>query len=85
MSTPQYCPGCGNRCSLDSPSCSTGEAYLRSLRQARKKKAAQASETAPVPGQPAVAPVSAPPAPEPAPKTVSKASPGKSGTGARPR
>lgn len=86
MSTPQYCPGCGNRCSLDSPSCSTGEAYLRSLRQARKKKAAApASETAPVTGQSAVAPVSAPPAPEPAPKTVSKATPAKLGTGPRPR
>lgn len=47
MSTPQYCPGCGNRCSLSSPSCSTGEAYGRTLRQARHKAAtAKTEETA---------------------------------------
>lgn len=47
MSTPQYCPGCGNRCSLSSPSCSTGEAYLRTLRQARHRAApAKTEETA---------------------------------------
>lgn len=44
MSTPQYCPGCGNRCSLSSPSCSTGEAYLRTLRQARHRAAAAKTE-----------------------------------------
>lgn len=44
MSTPQYCPGCGNRCSLSSPSCSTGEAYGRTLRQARHKAAAAKTE-----------------------------------------
>lgn len=59
MSMPQHCPGCGNRCSLDSPSCSTGEAYLRSLRQAKKKKQA-AAQTAPA--------VSAPPSEIPEPK-----------------
>ena len=59
MSMPQHCPGCGNRCSLDSPSCSTGEAYLRSLRQAKKKKQA-AAQTAPT--------VSAPPSEIPEPK-----------------
>lgn len=47
MSTPQYCPGCGNRCSLSSPSCSTGEAYGRTLRQARHRAApAKTEETA---------------------------------------
>ena len=47
MSTHQYCPGCGNRCSLSSPSCSTGEAYLRTLRQARHRAApAKTEETA---------------------------------------
>lgn len=59
MSMPQHCPGCGNRCSLDSPSCSTGEAYLRSLRQAKKKKQA-AAQAAPA--------VSAPPSGTPEPK-----------------
>lgn len=44
MSTPQYCPGCGNRCSLSSPSCSTGEAYGRTLRQARQRAAAAKTE-----------------------------------------
>lgn len=34
MSHPQHCPGCGNRCSLDAPSCTTGERYARSLRAA---------------------------------------------------
>ena len=29
MSHPQHCPGCGNRCSLDAPSCTTGERYAR--------------------------------------------------------
>lgn len=90
MSIPQFCPGCGNRCSLDSPSCSTGEAYLRSLRQARKKKAAAqaaapAPETAPVHVPPAAAPVPASSAPESTPKAVRKATPAKSGTGPRAR
>lgn len=52
MSMPQHCPGCGNRCSLDSPSCSTGEAYLRSLRQAKKKKQATAQAAPAVSAQP---------------------------------
>lgn len=56
MSTPQHCPGCGNRCSLDSPSCSTGEAYLRSLRQAKKKKQAAAQAAPAVSVQPSETP-----------------------------
>lgn len=64
MSTPQYCPGCGNRCSLDSPSCSTGEAYLRALRQAKKKqRAAPATDT---------------PASQPAPQTQAPQKPAQS-------
>lgn len=66
MSMPQHCPGCGNRCSLDSPSCSTGEAYLRSLQQARKKKQSAPAPIAPqasTPEQPA--PVASPSLTEP--------------------
>lgn len=90
MSTPQFCPGCGNRCSLDSPSCSTGEAYLRSLRQARKKKAAAKAaaaspQTAPATVPPAIDPVPVSSAPESAPKAVRKAAPAQSGAGPRAR
>lgn len=62
MSTPQYCPGCGNRCSLDSPSCSTGEAYLRALRQAKKK---QRTSQAASPAQDRQAPATVPPISQP--------------------
>lgn len=63
MSMPQHCPGCGNRCSLDSPSCSTGEAYLRSLRQAKKKKQAAAQAAPAVSAQPSGTPESKQPIP----------------------
>lgn len=56
MAHPQHCPGCGNRCSLDAPSCTTGERYARSLRAAHHRPA------------PAEEASSAPPAPEAAPK-----------------
>lgn len=70
MSQPQHCPGCGNRCSLDAPSCTTGERYARSLRAAHHH---------PVPAQ---TPKSAPPAPKEAskqrPAAPRKQSPAKS-------
>lgn len=37
MSHPTHCPGCGNQCPLDAPSCTTGENYARSLRSRRSK------------------------------------------------
>ena len=85
MSTPRYCPGCGNRCSLDSPSCSTGEAYLRALRQARKKRAAAHSDR-PAP-QAAISP-SPVPTPSADPASAGGGRPGPSASqraGASPR
>lgn len=55
MSHPQHCPGCGNRCSLDAPSCTTGERYARSLRAAHHHPA-PAAETKPVAEKTAAAP-----------------------------
>lgn len=64
MSTPQYCPGCGNRCSLSSPSCSTGEAYVRTLRQARHRAAPAKTEETAVHATSQAAPRPAPEAPQ---------------------
>lgn len=81
MSTPQHCPGCGNRCSLSSPSCSTGEAYLRAFRQARRKKQtsapAEPAPPAPVPAAPqgaGHAPAPSVQAAEPSPRRPSSGS-----------
>ena len=61
MSHPQHCPGCGNRCSLDAPSCTTGERYARSLRAVHHQP------------DPAQAPKPIQSAPEAAPKPHTKA------------
>ena len=55
MSHPQHCPGCGNRCSLDAPSCTTGERYARSLRAAHRHPTPTA-EAKPAAKKPAAAP-----------------------------